>query len=331
MVKNTTCKICRFYGKISTHVKPKHGLTILQYYDQYIALENETIGFIYVNKGYSANQIKSFVQYKTDCSISPSKKNIYEHLRENSIFIRSTSEAIEKWSCNRGGPWNKGLNKHNSDSVKKYADKRFGKDNPFYRTDPNKRIDTYYDRISIEEANRLRRKIGRIIKDKHLKGEINHPLKDSERREIVIEKIRKGWYKWAEKQTTFSHVMRSEKEDHVSDILKECGFEVIQQYKIKGLINPVDIFLPEHDIIVEFNGDYWHCNPRKYNPYFWNSPKQKYAYELWNKDIEKLLSLNNKGYSVIILWENTYKSLLTEDIKSWLKYEINKHKTNKKI
>lgn len=155
MVKNTTCKICRFYGKISTHVKPKHGLTILQYYDQYIALENETIGFIYVNKGYSANQIKSFVQYKTDCSISPSKKNIYEHLRENSIFIRPTSEAIEKWSCNRGGPW--------------------------------------------------------------------------------------------------------------------------------------------------------------------------------NKDIEKLLSLNNKGYSVIILWENTYKSLLTEDIKSWLKYEINKHKTNKKI
>ena len=39
--------------------------------------------------------------------------------------------------------------------------------------------------------------------------------------------------------------------------------------------------------IIEFYGDYWHCNPKFYNESFYNVSKQKTAKELWEIDARK--------------------------------------------
>jgi hypothetical protein len=26
-----------------------------------------------------------------------------------------------------------------------------------------------------------------------------------------------------------------------------------------------DVYLPQYNLLIEYNGDYWHCNPKKYN------------------------------------------------------------------
>lgn len=59
--------------------------------------------------------------------------------------------------------------------------------------------------------------------------------------------------------------------------------------------------------IIEFNGDYWHCNPNLYKPDFFNISKQMTAEEIWNYDLEKMLSTKEAGYDYLVIWESEYK------------------------
>ncbi len=59
--------------------------------------------------------------------------------------------------------------------------------------------------------------------------------------------------------------------------------------------------------IIEFNGDYWHCNPLIYDEDFFHNHRQMYAKEIWNFDKTKISLIQNEGYSVLVIWENEYK------------------------
>lgn len=59
--------------------------------------------------------------------------------------------------------------------------------------------------------------------------------------------------------------------------------------------------------IIEFNGDYWHCNPDFYNKNFFHKHKQMFAYEIWKYDKIKKENIENEGFVVLIIWENEYK------------------------
>lgn len=56
---------------------------------------------------------------------------------------------------------------------------------------------------------------------------------------------------------------------------------------------------------IEYNGDYWHCNPKFYESNY----KTHYGYtakEIWEKDEIKLNFIRSKGYDVMIIWESEY-------------------------
>jgi len=84
-------------------------------------------------------------------------------------------------------------------------------------------------------------------------------------------------------------------------------------------------------IIIEYNGDLYHCNPRKYKANDYNSVIKMCAYEKWEKDRKRTYYLKSLGYSVYIVWE--YDWLInTEEVKMKLinlinnkKNEINKN------
>jgi G:T-mismatch repair DNA endonuclease (very short patch repair protein) len=69
-----------------------------------------------------------------------------------------------------------------------------------------------------------------------------------------------------------------------------------------------DIFIPQKNIIVEYNGDYWHCNPEKYESSYFHPHYKKTAREVWAKDNNRQKLLENNGYKIIIIWENDYKN-----------------------
>lgn len=75
-----------------------------------------------------------------------------------------------------------------------------------------------------------------------------------------IEKIRQRAIDYIKNQTykstmTTPHII-------VNSILKDLNINYINEYQIGGFL--FDIYLPDYNILIEIDGDYWHSNPIKY-------------------------------------------------------------------
>lgn len=68
-----------------------------------------------------------------------------------------------------------------------------------------------------------------------------------------------------------------------------------------------DIFIPKYNLIIEYNGDYWHCNPNKYCSNYFNKKKNKIAKEIWEYDKNKIDLAKTNNYTCEIIWETDYK------------------------
>lgn len=70
----------------------------------------------------------------------------------------------------------------------------------------------------------------------------------------------------------------------------------------------VDFLIKELNLIIEFNGTYWHCDPRFYEKNYYNQKKKLNAEQIWSYDNERKTFLEGLGYKVVIIWEHDYKS-----------------------
>ena len=69
-----------------------------------------------------------------------------------------------------------------------------------------------------------------------------------------------------------------------------------------------DGYNPKTNTIYEFLGDYWHGNPKKYNPLDINKSVKKTYGELYSEIIAKLTHLKNNGYNIKYIWEDDWKT-----------------------
>jgi len=58
--------------------------------------------------------------------------------------------------------------------------------------------------------------------------------------------------------------------------------------------------------IIEFNGDYWHCNPKIYEANYFHKIKNMNAKDIWEHDDKKIKFLKSKGYEILVIWENDF-------------------------
>ena len=72
--------------------------------------------------------------------------------------------------------------------------------------------------------------------------------------------------------------------------------------------------------IIEFQGDYWHCNPLLYDENFYNKVKQQTAKEIWNFDELKKQCANFYGYDVLYIWESEYNNNPEETVKKCIEF-----------
>ena len=83
-----------------------------------------------------------------------------------------------------------------------------------------------------------------------------------------------------------------------------------------------DFTISENRKIIEFNGDYWHCNPNtKFgkDDYFHPIIK-KNVEEIWNYDKEKIAVAESYGYKVKVVWEKDYRDDPKKVIKDCLSF-----------
>lgn len=60
--------------------------------------------------------------------------------------------------------------------------------------------------------------------------------------------------------------------------------------------------------IIEYNGDIWHANPKKFDENYINPISKLSAIEIWNKEQHKEKVANLHGYKVLRVWETDYKT-----------------------
>ena len=100
-------------------------------------------------------------------------------------------------------------------------------------------------------------------------------------------------------------VNKSKKETEICNDLKKMGFSIIPSYQVDTKI--CDIFIPKFNLIIEYFGDYWHCNPEKYSPDYFNKKKSLTAKEIWDYDKMKLELIKSYGYNLEVIWESELK------------------------
>lgn len=71
---------------------------------------------------------------------------------------------------------------------------------------------------------------------------------------------------------------------------------------------------------IEFNGDFWHCNPDEYNENYVHRVKGIKASEIWEKDKMKNKIIIERGYDVLIIWESEYRKNIEETLKKCLDF-----------
>ena len=68
-------------------------------------------------------------------------------------------------------------------------------------------------------------------------------------------------------------------------------------------------FLPVLNLIIEYQGNYWHANPRRYPPGTILNIQNKGptpVEDIWNRDRDKKEQAERNGYRVVCIWEDEF-------------------------
>lgn len=114
----------------------------------------------------------------------------------------------------------------------------------------------------------------------------------------------------------------------IQQFLRILGIEYLTHFYIKEIEHRYccDIFIPIQEgilqkTIIECDGDFIHCNPKKYSADFVRFPKGEKitAKQIWEKDKIRTKELKEKGFRVIRLWGSEIKIMDVNKLKNILK------------
>jgi G:T-mismatch repair DNA endonuclease (very short patch repair protein) len=138
---------------------------------------------------------------------------------------------------------------------------------------------------------------------------------------ILDRQVMSELLKQTRKSGKIKSVITSKKEKEIINELNEIGYTTIGSYRIDSKI--CDIFIPSLNLIIEYFGDYWHCNPNIYNNDYFNKKKNMFAWQIWEYDRSKLDLIKDNGYNLEVIWEGDLKNN-----NKIIKHIIKKYVTN---
>ena len=74
----------------------------------------------------------------------------------------------------------------------------------------------------------------------------------------------------------------------------------------RSIIHPyeLDVYLSDLHLAIEYNGDYWHANPKFYNAN--DIIARKTASQVWKKDKQKINRCIKAGIELLVIWEDDW-------------------------
>lgn len=96
----------------------------------------------------------------------------------------------------------------------------------------------------------------------------------------------------------------SKAEKNLVKIFAENGIDVETQFSLFEDGKKSFVFDIRHgNKLIEYNGDYWHCNPKKFDESFYNDVSKMTASEIWERDRQKAKLAEDRGFEVLVVWE----------------------------
>lgn len=123
--------------------------------------------------------------------------------------------------------------------------------------------------------------------------------------------------------------------DIISTLLNEINFSDDLHYFAKnkdqfcfklsnGKYKLVDFYDKKNNLVIEINGDFFHCNPKKYNEDYFNYFSNLTAKEIWILEKQILDDVKNLyGCKLYIIWESDWKENKNEIINNLKKILCN--------
>jgi len=144
-------------------------------------------------------------------------------------------------------------------------------------------------------------------------------------KEICIEKYgkEKGLKVWKDRQDGWQNTLKSKPQEEINRINRNKttkNYHSIyiskpekELQKLLKCNKQIDISGYKFDLgrgkkLIEYNGDYWHCNPKIYPSDYYHELIDMTAKEKWSRDKKKIDYAKSKGYDVLVIWEKDYKS-----------------------
>ena len=206
--------------------------------------------------------------------------------------LRSAETRRRQYSSGERVQWNKG---------KKWIE-----------TFSEEKIKKLMEKYSDKERNE---KISNALKGVPKSKEHAEKCRENGRSEKSIAANREKIYK-SLTSGEFSLSSKVEKE-FVENCVKPLNIEFDTQHYIKDIHHYCDVYIPSKNTIIEFQGDYWHGNPKKYT----KDELSKFQLEKIEKDEILREYCKNNEIKLIEIWESDYnrdidgvKTLLTESI-----------------
>lgn len=121
-----------------------------------------------------------------------------------------------------------------------------------------------------------------------------------------------GKRRWKERQDKWKDSIYSGESSIAVGTSKICeefssNFDITREFFIRTSEKCYIFDLRKNKMLIEFNGDFWHCNPSIYSSDFLHPIKKMTAQEIWDYDKEKIAIAESKGYTVLTVWESEYK------------------------
>jgi G:T-mismatch repair DNA endonuclease (very short patch repair protein) len=229
------------------------------------------------------NIIKTYSKDKTIAC-----RNHFNKIKNNSLC----KPCSLKLQVGEGNPFYG--KKHTKETKQKISKKREGKavgdknsmSNPIWRNKASENLKKRWDSGELEET---RKKMSEHMKKTRRKGKLKS-------------------------------VITSKKEKEIINFLKKKNLSPIHSFRVDTKI--CDIFIPEFNLIIEYFGDYWHCNPKKYEETYYHKNKSMTAKEIWEYDSKKVDLIKSYGYNLEVIWESDLKNdnkLINKIIEKYVK------------
>lgn len=160
------------------------------------------------------------------------------------------------------------------------------------------------------------------------KGTANSPLAVSNKLGIAIEDAVEIILARSNANKIFGSNVEQEFTQMIENVIGELDYTTFSRPfgRWSEELNSYVVYDIKHaDCIIEFNGDYWHCNPKLYE----STDKIKgnrTAEQVWERDKKKIQTAINNGLRVLVVWESEFLKNKEETIERVIKWMQNGQK-----